>query len=80
MSRRPQSRTRSEFCRPLTRALREFGYPELQNETVKRVLDAFIEGKRGKDLPEGVIGVFVGGQLDAIEAVEPGGLARLVNE
>jgi hypothetical protein len=71
--------TRTDICWTITRALRTFGYPDLQNETVKGALDAWLEGKRGHDIPGGVIGYMAGREFDALDGAMPGALARLVN-
>ena len=79
MSRKKSPMTRAEFCRPIAKALQEFGYSSVTPEQCAEVLTAFLEGKRGRDLPHGVIGMFVERQLNEVEEAKPGCLALLAS-
>lgn len=77
MTRRSSGRTRSEFCIPIAKALREFGYPSVTHQQIGEVLNAWIDGKRGSDLPHGAIGMLAGRRFDEIEEMAPGRLKLL---
>lgn len=49
----------AKFCSACARGLREFGYPSVNAGQVREIWDAYEAGKRGSDLPHGVIGLFV---------------------
>jgi hypothetical protein len=55
--------TKSEICEAIAEALRDFGYPETTGLMIREIFNAFVAGKRGSDLPHGVIGRFAEGQL-----------------
>lgn len=78
MGRRQKSPpTRLEFVGPMVRGLKEFGYPNVTAEQLKEALEAWLAGKRGHDLPHGVIGYVAGRNFDELEEAQPGALARL---
>lgn len=70
-------RTRTDVSRPIAASLRDFGYPDVTTEMVKAVLDAWLTGARGHDLPHGVIGMMTERQIEDVEDVRPGTFARL---
>ena len=52
----------------IAKSLIEFGYSGITPEMIAEVHAAYKEGKRGVDLPHGIIGVFAEHQIeDAIE-------------
>lgn len=71
--------TRTDVCKPVAAALREFGYPSVTHDQIKEVLDAWLTGKREGDLPHGVIGMMAGRRFDEVEEAKPGSLAILEN-
>lgn len=68
---------RAKICSSIATALREFGYPTATTTEVESVLDSWIDGKRDSELPNGVIGIIVGKQLDEVDETNPGSLAML---
>lgn len=72
--------TRREVAAKVAKALREFGYSDLRTDVVEDVLDAWIDGSRGHDLPHGVIGLMAGRQFDEVDETNPGALATLPKE
>lgn len=68
---------RHDFVKPIVAALIDFGYPDVTGDQVTEVLDAYIAGKRGGELPHGIIGIWAGRTFDELEEASPGALARL---
>lgn len=58
---------RSEVCEAVARSLREFGYPDVIAAMVGEILTAYLAGKRGNNLPHGIIGIFAEGQFIELE-------------
>jgi hypothetical protein len=71
-------RNRTDVCRPVHKALRDFGYDNLTLQEVRDVLDAWCGGKREDDLPHGIIGMMAGRQFDEVEEARPGVLVQLI--
>lgn len=74
-SRKPY--TRNDAAASVARGLREFGYPDATTEKMREVLDAWLAGKRGSDLPHGVLGMFAERQFEEVDERKPGTLATL---
>ncbi len=55
---------RREVTYALAQSMREFGYPDVTDEMVGEVLDAYVANKT--ELPHGVIGMFLKSQLDEL--------------
>lgn len=69
--------TRDDAAASVARSLREFGYPDATAEKLREVLDAWLDGKRGADLPHGILGMFAERQFEEAEQSRPGTLAAL---
>lgn len=52
---------REKITHALAESMREFGYPDVTDEMAGEILDAYVAKK---DLPHGVIGMFLKSQLD----------------
>jgi hypothetical protein len=74
----PKIKNRSDACRPVQKALCDFGYDNLTLQEVRDVMDAWCAGKREEDLPHGIIGMMAGRQFDEIEEGRPGVLVTLI--
>ena len=68
--------TRLRTCQTVAKGLVEFGYPDCTPEMIDEVLTAFLEGKRGADLPHGVIGQFAERQFLECHEIDPEYLKR----
>lgn len=55
--------TQSSCFELIAKSLRTFGYPSANAQMIKDTWDALEEGKRGHDLPHGIIGMFAESQL-----------------
>lgn len=69
--------TKHRACETVARDLRTFGYPDVKHGMISEILDAWLAGKRGSELPHGVIGMMAGRQFNDIEDARPGSLAKL---
>jgi hypothetical protein len=72
-------KTRSDAAAPIAKSLREFGYPDASTEMLKEVIDAYLAGDGGSDLPHGIIGRMAESQIEEIEENRPGFFAGLEN-
>jgi len=77
MSRKRTPHTKETACRTVAKGLQDWGYPETTTAMVREILDAWLAGKRGDDLPHGVIGAFAESQFNEIESERPGALAAM---
>lgn len=69
--------SRVKACETVAKSLREFGYPDVTGDMIAEVMHAWVDGKRGEELPHGIIGRFAESQFDEIEDNFPGTIARL---
>lgn len=58
--------TRAKLTHALAQSMREFGYPDVTDEMAGEILDSYVAEK---DLPHGVIGMFLKSQLDELSEV-----------
>lgn len=58
--------TKQKVAASLSRQMVEFGYPDCTPEMMAEVYEAYIEGKRGSDLPHDVLGMMVESQLNEL--------------
>lgn len=59
--------TRLEVTEAVSKALVDFGYPDCSPEKVDEILTAYVDGKRGGELPHGILGRFAESQLEDLE-------------
>lgn len=59
--------TRKEVAEAISSRLVDFGYPDCSPEKVDEILSAYIEGKRGVELPHGILGRFAESQLEDLQ-------------
>lgn len=64
--------TKTDIENAVARALQEFGYPDATPTVVRDVLTAYLLGKRGSELPHGVVGLFAESHIKEIEEARPG--------
>jgi hypothetical protein len=56
--------TKAEVASVISRSLVEFGYPDCTPEKMTEVIDAYLSGRCGHDLPHDILGNFAERQLD----------------
>ncbi|WP_315922453.1 hypothetical protein [Mesorhizobium sp. SP-1A] len=59
--------TRREVTEAVSKGLVDFGYPDSTPEKVDEILAAYVDGKRGVELPHGILGRFAESQLEDLE-------------
>jgi hypothetical protein len=59
--------TKREIVKSVSSGLIEFGYPDAKPPMITAILDAYLAGKRGSDLPHGVVGRFAERQFEQLE-------------
>lgn len=59
--------TKEYICTGIGKSLREFGYPDVTDEEMAEIYDAYKAGKRGDDLPHGIVGRFAESQLEEVQ-------------
>ena len=59
--------TKAQVCRSFAKSMREFGYPDCDEEMASEIYDAYKDGKRDNELPHGVIGMFAERQFEELE-------------
>lgn len=69
--------TKAAACEMVAHSLREFGYPDVTAQMTQDILAAWLTGKRGVDLPHGIIGMMAEAQFDDVEKTSPGLLAEM---
>ncbi len=72
-------RTRSDAAATVAKALRRRGHSGATTEIIKHCLDAWLDGKRGSNLPH-ILGHAAGIEFDEVTALRPGFLEGLRNE
>jgi len=55
--------TLTDAMKAVAASLREFGYPDVTHQMIREIYDAWLAGKRGEDLPHGIIGRFAESQI-----------------
>lgn len=63
---------RKAIVAAIAKSLREFGYPDADAAKIEDVRKAFRDGKRGEDLPHGILGRFAESQLAECDETHPG--------
>lgn len=60
----PRQINKAQVADAISRSLVEFGYPDCTPAQMTDVIDAYVDGKRGHDLPHDVLGIFAERQLN----------------
>lgn len=69
--------TRHSVSDALAQELRKAGFPTVTAKMVEEIIIAWLSGKRGLELPHGILGPLVGKHLDELETEKPGALRKL---
>ena len=77
MAKKKFQHTKATACETIARSLHEFGYPDTTGPMIEEVLTAWMDGKRGEELPHGIIGRFAERQIAEVEDARPGTFAAL---
>ena len=70
--------TKKRIANAIGVSLRDFGYPDASDAKMVEIIDAYLGGKRGNDLPHGVLGGFAERQLQDMEATAEKSLAEIL--
>lgn len=58
---------RAHLCEAMAKSMREFGYPDVTVEMAGEILDAYVKGTRGSELPHGIVGMMLESQIQELE-------------
>lgn len=62
---------RNDVAGKVAKSLQEFGYPDATPKLLQEVVDAFCDGKRGTELPHGILGLMAERTFLEVEEANP---------